>query len=70
MVEEGGEMCHLGLETSPGQHVEKRSTGTSMTLYVGLWTFSLQARGSGAEGPAAALSSPVLPVETVGVSEQ
>lgn len=63
-------MCHLGLETSPGQHVEKRSTGTSMTLYVGLWTFSLQARGSGAEGPAAALSSPALPVETVGVSEQ
>lgn len=70
MVEEGGEMCHLGLETSPGQRVEKRSTGTSMTLYVGLWTFSLQARGGGDEGPAAALPSPVLPVGTVGVSEQ
>lgn len=44
MVEEGDEMCHLGLGTSPGQCVEKRSTGTSMTLCAGLWTFFPPAR--------------------------
>ena len=38
-------MWHLGLGTSPGQCVEKRSAGTSVTLCAGLWTFSLQLGG-------------------------